>query len=134
MLTELETRLLKHLIAESGWNGHDFGVWCKNSAREGAGMEPEVARGLVTSLQKKGLIEDWCPLGAKDGASPSVLAQYVLSSALIQLDKAIQDRCHARSADEGRPIDISATTAEYVRVHGLSYDQTKLDSVIVWDI
>lgn len=53
ILTELEMQVLKNLFESADGNGHDFGFI------EDAGVDPHIARGVVSSLSKKGIIEIW---------------------------------------------------------------------------
>ena len=55
-LTELEMLVLANLFESSDGNGHDFGFV------EEAGIDPRQARGVVSSLSKKGIIEIWDPV------------------------------------------------------------------------
>lgn len=52
-LTELEMQVLKNLYDSADGNGHDFGFV------EDAGIDPRIARGVISSLSKKGIIEIW---------------------------------------------------------------------------
>ena len=52
-LTELENTVLYNLFKSAEGNGHDFGFV------EDAGIDPKIARGVISSLIKKGIIETW---------------------------------------------------------------------------
>ena len=52
-LTELEMRVLENLFESADGNGHDFGFI------EDAGVDPRIARGVISSLSKKGIIVIW---------------------------------------------------------------------------
>ena len=50
-LTELELQVLKNLYMSAEGNGHDFGF------TEDHGIDPKQARGVISSLVKKDIIE-----------------------------------------------------------------------------
>lgn len=50
-LTELEEKVLKNLYMSADGNGHDFGF------TDDHGIDPKQARGVISSLIKKNIIE-----------------------------------------------------------------------------
>lgn len=62
-LTTLENQVLENLYMSAEGNGHDFGFI------EDHGIDPKQARGVISSLIKKNVIEVWDPLRVEPGAS-----------------------------------------------------------------
>ena len=60
-LTALETQVLEELFCSASGNGHDFGYI------EDAGIDPKQARGVVSSLAKKGIITIHEPVTNESG-------------------------------------------------------------------
>jgi hypothetical protein len=57
LFTALELTLIENLFHSSDWNGHDFGI-IEDSVEE-SGIDPKVARGVLSSLVKKEVITIW---------------------------------------------------------------------------
>jgi len=55
--TALESTLIENLFHSSDWNGHDFGI-IEDSVEE-SGIDPKVARGVLSSLVQKEVITIW---------------------------------------------------------------------------
>ena len=60
-LTELELEVLKNFFDSAAGNGHDFGYTDEH------GIDPKKARGVISSLVKKEIIDVWDPIKTETG-------------------------------------------------------------------